>query len=134
MLTPLADISLKATIEMTFGQGRLGWFYSFVKWHTCGGRRDGFILLHVTIHYTAGMCMSTFETDQSYSTGQVMRQSVVRGRHGFVLRLMARRRYTICNVLITFPITGCFNMSSIPNFSEIFADIYRVIQEERTIF
>jgi len=61
---PLADISLKAAIEMTFGQGRLGWFYRFVKWRTCGGRRDGAVLLHMTIHYTARMCVSTYEMDQ----------------------------------------------------------------------
>jgi hypothetical protein len=31
MLMPLADISLKSTIEMMFEQDRLGWFYSFVS-------------------------------------------------------------------------------------------------------
>jgi hypothetical protein len=31
MLMPPADISLKASIEMMFGQGTLGRFYSFVK-------------------------------------------------------------------------------------------------------
>ena len=67
-------------------------------------------------------------------SGQVIQQSDVGWQHGFVLRLMAGRRCTICNVLITFTIAGCFNMSTIHNFSEIFADIYRVIQEERTIF
>jgi hypothetical protein len=102
MLTSLADISLKATIEMTFWQGRLGWFYSFVKWRTCGGRRGGAMLLHMTIHYTAGMCMSTCEMGHSYSTGQVIQQSDVWCLHGFVLWLMAGWRFTIRNVVYVY--------------------------------
>ena len=44
-LTPLAEISLKTTIEVMFGQGRLGWFYTFAKWRTSRVRRGGAILL-----------------------------------------------------------------------------------------
>jgi hypothetical protein len=52
-LTPLAGISLKTTIEMLFGQVRLGWFYSFVKWRTCGERRGGAILLRALAQTTS---------------------------------------------------------------------------------
>ena len=108
MLIPLADISLKVTIEMMFGQDRLGWSYSFVKWRTWGRRRGGDMPLHMTIHYAAVMCVSACEMDQSYSTGQVMQHSDVWCLYGFVLRLTAGREYTICNVLITFTNTRMF--------------------------
>lgn len=95
VLTSLVDIFLKATNEMIFGQGSLGWVYSFVMLRTCGRRRGGAMLLHMRVHYTAGMCRSACEMNQSHSTGQDMKQPDVFCLCGFVLRLMAGRRCTV---------------------------------------
>jgi hypothetical protein len=114
-----------------FGQGCLVWVYSFVMWRTCGRRRGGAVLLHMTVHYATGMCRSACEINQSHSTGRYMKQLEVWCLCGCVLRRTFGRRCKSVMYWLQSLLHGCFNMRSILNFSEIFAGIYRMIQEEK---